>query len=356
MSMLKPVDRMYLERLFEMEGGYVLSFSNSTFKEFVRGSVGEDIYSDAYGGRGASKANRLRTFWSVAPNVKVATLLGDLLMLMIDNEKITGHGPEIGRVRRIIADLSGDLGVASQTSPKDSVLGQNERKAFVSYATAKRTAGGAVKSCLGRFGYDCFLAHEDLHVSEEWKHRILEELGAADIFVALLSKEFMESKWCGQELGFILSRPEVLVVPVSLDGTAPFGFIEHLHGIRVNRGNLDEVLEEVLYRKRPRQMIPAQIERVRSVGSFRGAEAVVLPLVPHFALFTNQEVDDFVMAIAANSEVWDAARCKSEYIPRFVKVNGLRISREAARELLAVMPDLEIPMVDSSISPKKVVR
>jgi hypothetical protein len=132
------------------------------------------------------------------------------------------------------------------------------------------------------------------------------------------------------------------VVPLSLDGTMPYGFIEHLQGTRVDGGNLDAVLEEVLYRKRPRQMIPAQIERVRSAGSFRGSEAVVLPLVPHFAQFTDQEVDDFARAVAGNSEVWDAGLCASKYIPEFVKVNGLRISQEAVRELLSVLPDLEI--------------
>ncbi len=39
-SNLKPVDRMFLERLFEMEGGYVLSFSNTTFENFVRDRTG----------------------------------------------------------------------------------------------------------------------------------------------------------------------------------------------------------------------------------------------------------------------------------------------------------------------------
>ena len=343
MSTLKPVDRMYLEHLFEMGGGYVLSFSNATFEDFIRGSTGEDIYSDAYSGNGDSKANRLRTFWNTAPDAKVAALLVDLLTLMIDNEKITSDGPEAARVKGIAADLRGQPGASPGRQPTGPASRAAERRAFVSYSVEKKEAGGAVKTCLSRFGYQCFLAHEDLHVSEEWKHRILEELGTADVFVALLSKEFMASKWCGQELGFIVSRPDVLVVPLSLDGTTPYGFIEHLQGITVGMENFDTVLEEVLYRKRPRQMIPAQIDRVRSAGSFRGAEAVVLPLVPHFPQFTDEEVDDFARAAAGNSEVWDAGLCASKYIPEFVKANGSRISPEAANELLSVLPDLEIP-------------
>ena len=103
------------------------------------------------------------------------------------------------------------------------------------------------------------------------------------------------------------------------------------------------MLEEVLYRKRPRHMIPAQIERVRSAGSFRVAEAVVLPLVPHFAQFTDQEVNDFARAAAGNYEVWDAGLCASQYVPEFVKVNRARMSHEAVYELLNVLPNLEIP-------------
>lgn len=226
MSNLKPVDRMYLEGLFEMSGGYVLSFSNTTFDDFVRGSTGEEIYSDAYSGNGESKANRLRSFWNNARDAKVAALLGDLLTLMIDNEKVSSDGTEAARVKGIIANLGGQPTNASERGSTSQTIRPAERKAFVSYSVEKKEAAGAVKACLSRFGYECFLAHEDLQVSEEWKHRILEELGAADVFVALLSKEFTESKWCDQELGFIVSRPDVLVVPLSLDGTMPYGFIE----------------------------------------------------------------------------------------------------------------------------------
>lgn len=343
MSSLQPVDRLYLEELLEMGGGFVLSFSNATFEDFVRGSTGEEIYSDAYAGNGDSKANRLRAFWNTASDEKVAALLCDLLTLMIDNEKIVSDSQEGQRLKGIIAGLGSEPSLALGREPAGRAARGAERRAFVSYSVEKKKAGAAVKACLSEFGYECFLAHDDLRVSEEWKHRILEELALADVFVALLSKEFLASKWCGQELGFILSRPDVLVVPLSLDGTTPYGFIEHLQGMKVNKGTLASILEEVLYRKRPRQMIPAQIARVRSAGSYRGAEALVRPLVPHFGRFTTEEVDAFARAAAGNSEVWDAGRCASEYIPAFVEASGSRLSPEAALDLLAVLPDLEIP-------------
>ena len=343
MSNLKPVDQMYLESLFEMDGGYVLSFSNATFADFVRGSTGEEIYSDMYSVFGDSKANRLRAFWSSAPDGKVAELLNDLLTLIIDNEKIASDGAEADRVKGIIANLNDVSRHTDERGEPDPETRPTERRAFVSYSVEKKDAGRAVKACLSGYGYECFLAHEDLQVSEEWKHRILEELGIADVFVTLLSAEFLTSKWCSQELGFIISRPDVLVVPLSLDGTMPYGFIEHLQGIRVYKGTLESVLEEVLFRKRPRHMIPAQIERVRSAGSFRGAERAVGPLVTHYSRFTDADVNDFALAVAGNYEVWDAGLCATEYVPAFVRVNGSRLSKEAASALQSVLPDLEIP-------------
>lgn len=343
MSNLNPVDRSYLETLFEMGGGYVLSFSNATFEDFVRGSTGEEIYSDSYSGNGDSKANRLRAFWNAAPNEKVAALLGDLLALMIDNEKVEADSKEATRARGIIADLGGDRSPAAATATSSGTTGPTQRRAFVSYSVERKHDGGAVKECLTKFGYECFLAHDDLRVSEEWKDRILQELGDSDVFVALLSREFMNSKWCGQELGYIVSRPDVLVIPLSLDGTMPYGFIGHLQGKQVHDGNLATVLEEVLYRKRPRQMIPTQIRRVASATSWRGAEALVQPLVAHFDLFTDEEVDAFARAAAGNSEVYYANDCVLKYIPEFVRINGARLSSGATQELLDVLPDLDLP-------------
>lgn len=216
-------------------------------------------------------------------------------------------------------------------------------QAFVSYSVEDKAMGGAVKAALEGHGFRSFLAHEDLQVSEEWKQRILEELQQVDVFVALLSKSFVASRWCAQEVGFIVSRPDVLIIPISLDGTTPYGFISHLQGIRIREEyQIASLLEEVLFRRRPRLMIPKQIDKVRRAGSYRGAEALVRPLVPHFAKFSDDEVDAFAAAAAGNREVWDAGACRDEYIPEFVRTNRSRLSAARAAELREVINDLDL--------------
>lgn len=79
MSDLKSIEKMKLEKLFDMGSGYVLDFSNRTFQEFIIDNTGIDIYDDKYDYASGSKANRLRAFWKKEPNYLVGRLLSDLL-------------------------------------------------------------------------------------------------------------------------------------------------------------------------------------------------------------------------------------------------------------------------------------
>ena len=50
---------LIIDRVFGMEGGYVLDFSNRTFANFFHEELGVDIYDDRWAAQGSSKANRL---------------------------------------------------------------------------------------------------------------------------------------------------------------------------------------------------------------------------------------------------------------------------------------------------------
>jgi hypothetical protein len=207
--------------------------------------------------------------------------------------------------------------------------------AFISYSTVNKKWSSAVKSALSSVGFQAFLAHEDLKVSQEWKTSIIIELKRADVFVALLSKEFKQSEYCSQEAGFIISRKKVLIVPLSIDGTMPYGFISHLQCVPVkNEDDVSEAILDVLLRKRPRIAIPAWIKQVEDAGSFRGAEPIVEPLVVHFPIFTKEEAVAFTKAALRNVQVWDAHLCKTEYLPAFKKSNWKHLSRKFRADFL----------------------
>jgi hypothetical protein len=101
-------------------------------------------------------------------------------------------------------------------------------RAFISYSHHDRKRGSEVKDILNAVEIEAFLAHNDIDVSQEWRSRILHELKECKIFIPLLSQAFKSSEWAPQEVGIAASRPRVLIIPISLDGTNPFGFIAHL--------------------------------------------------------------------------------------------------------------------------------
>lgn len=73
------LEKVKLEKLLEMESGYVLGFSNRTFREFFIENAGIDIYNSRYDYESGSKANRLRAFWNKEENVIVGKFLLRLL-------------------------------------------------------------------------------------------------------------------------------------------------------------------------------------------------------------------------------------------------------------------------------------
>jgi len=59
---LKTIDIKLMDDLFEMEGGYVLDFSNQTFSEFFIDELSVNIYDSRFEINGTSKAKRLRCY------------------------------------------------------------------------------------------------------------------------------------------------------------------------------------------------------------------------------------------------------------------------------------------------------
>ena len=59
---IRSLDIPIIDRVFGMEGGYVLDFSNRTFANFFHEELGVDIYDDRWAVQGSSKANRLRCY------------------------------------------------------------------------------------------------------------------------------------------------------------------------------------------------------------------------------------------------------------------------------------------------------
>jgi hypothetical protein len=213
-------------------------------------------------------------------------------------------------------------------------LGLPQGNAFISYSHEDAEYAGQAKRVLAEVSINAFLAHEDLNVSEQWRERILEELRRCDLFVALFSAHFLSSIWGLQEVGFIVARPEVMVAPLSIDGTVPCGFVSHLQSRRIPRDGISRaLLVEPLAAHRPRMILPGLIRIAGDAGGYREAEARMRPLVPLFPIFTTAEAEALASASVSNGQIWGAQRCRGEYLPELIRVQGANLKPETLRAL-----------------------
>ena len=109
MANLKSTDRLKLEKLFEMSSGYVLNFTNATFRQFIRDNSGLDIYSSKFETYGDSKAKRLRAFWEIESDQAVGKLIAEMIdhwrtSKMLSDSEITKPQEMLSLACKEIAD------------------------------------------------------------------------------------------------------------------------------------------------------------------------------------------------------------------------------------------------------------
>jgi len=208
--------------------------------------------------------------------------------------------------------------------------------AFISYQTKDKWVAGKLKKILGEYGIDTFLAHEDINVSEEWRVKILEELTKADIFICILSKNFLQSFWCLQESGIAAFRSDLTVIPISIDGTIPVGFIGNIQCAKMQPDSItiNDLLPGLL--KRNFNIgIHIIIDIIAKSSSYRGAESNFELILPHLEKLSPEHGKSLLEACSENSQVYDAGLCAGQYIPRALKLFGNTLSNENHDFLMA---------------------
>lgn len=106
MSCILPIEKQILEDLFGMKSGYVLDFSNRTFKEYIFDTLGIDVY-ERYAEGNLSKAKIMRQLYQDLSDQQLATLLKAFL----DYIEEFGHSNDANRMKKawkIVERLSGE--------------------------------------------------------------------------------------------------------------------------------------------------------------------------------------------------------------------------------------------------------
>ncbi len=85
MSNLSPADKEYLENALRLDTGWVLHFTNETFKDFFE-TFGINIEDPKYSVNGTSKAKRMRMFWKLENNQIVGQSILELASMFRNME------------------------------------------------------------------------------------------------------------------------------------------------------------------------------------------------------------------------------------------------------------------------------
>lgn len=249
-------------------------------------------------------------------------------ILLESTREIYPPGPEKPEITSIEFRILRDLKMEERVNTTQ----KKGLRAFIGYSNINKDVGADVKKMLKDFGIDGFLAHDDINVSEEWKKRILEELNQANIFIPILSVAFKKSDWTSQEAGIAVNE-EMLIIPLCIDETIPFGFINHIQGKNISKGISWDILIKPIIDKFPTQIIPRTIRILADSKSFHYAEAVMELLVPHFNKFRKEDIEGFIDASINNGQIWSADKCRKEYLPQFLAMHKDKIDSNKLKVL-----------------------
>jgi len=91
MAELSYTEQIVIEEMLEMHGGYVLDFSDRTFRDFVGSTTRIDISIEKYAANNSgSKANRLRAFIKLESDYTLGSLLKELHAYIIRKDTKAG--------------------------------------------------------------------------------------------------------------------------------------------------------------------------------------------------------------------------------------------------------------------------
>ncbi len=201
-------------------------------------------------------------------------------------------------------------------------------RAFLSYQTDDKIIAGDIKKVLDRLNVETFLAHEDIEVSAEWRLTIIQELMVTDLFIPILSKNYYGSIWCKQESGMAAYRG-ITIIPLSIDGSIPQGFIAHIQSTRINPKQINAApLVTGIARRDKAFAIDGIINIISLSGNYRGAEANFELILPYLNDASKEQKVRLLQASLRNNQVCNAGLCATKYLPPLLASHGQYLSAE----------------------------
>ena len=194
---------------------------------------------------------------------------------------------------------------------------------FISYASDIKTTAGKIKGYLDQFGFNCFLAHEDIPPQTIWPKEIVKALKRCDLFLPLLTSGFMESFFCQQETGFARCRG-IEILPVIIT-ERPMGMIADLQAVRFHRKEFESSCWKIVAHIGKRDtlsepVLNALITWFGESDSYDVAAERAKKILNEFD-FSKGQVQDIRKHIKRNHEIYETKKARDSIFKFMEKYN-----------------------------------
>jgi hypothetical protein len=195
--------------------------------------------------------------------------------------------------------MAGKRVVSSKAT--DRIWEKGNFRVFFSHKAAVKKETALLKDKLSVFGISCFVAHEDIHPTQEWQDEIENALFSMDALVALMTDNFHDSEWTDQEVGVAFGR-EVPIIPVKL-GKDPYGFIGKFQALSCSWDDAPSEIIKLLLKHE--KMRDAYIRAVHKCSNWDNGN-ILAKVLPEISELSDEHVNNLIDAFNKNSNVHDA--------------------------------------------------
>ena len=163
-----------------------------------------------------------------------------------------------------LVELAKHLGVLNElvSSVNPTFWAKDDTRIFISHLVEIKDKTALLAAELEKYGFKTFVAHTDIEPTKEWQDEIELALSTADGLVALISPNFISSKWCDQEVGFPIGR-RLPIVPVRI-GHDPYGFIGKYQAVQGKGKSIPNLAKEIFELFISKPAIGQKLSRVES--------------------------------------------------------------------------------------------
>lgn len=236
---------------------------------------------------------------------------------------------------------------------------------FASHLATQRAIVGAVGEELAKWGITLFVAHDSIEPDLEWQSEIDRALRTSHGGVVFLMPGFGESKWCDQEVGWLLGR-EKPCYALKFQGQDPYGPLGKKQAFTVHDGTTAQelALEIVTWAETKPELsmslTGSLVEALKGSRSFRRTDEIWARL--HAAQdMTERQVAGLLTAIRDNDQVYNATGGVGDVVGPYAEL-GLKLalsqpgfaSNEAYAREVAKIRELDslLPSVSSGSVPE----